>query len=487
MKKRLIIFLTFIILICTFGLTACKNEGGHKCHNGICSCGKIDYSYVTEGLDFELINGETEYQVKSYFGTEPNLVIPNIYNNKPVTTIKQKAFEGCAAINSVAISNSVKIIEDNAFFSCKSLTTVIFQENSKLTSIGDYAFSICANLESIQIPNSVRNIGTYVFRGCSSLKYNVKDGGKYLGNSINPYIYLEEKVGKNITEISIDSNCKFVGIYAFSDCTRLTSAVVPNSVEIMHSNVFYNCPSLTIYCESLVQPTSWDSSWNASNNPVIWDCNNNTMAEDGYVYTTINGINYGVRDNEAVVAKQLNTLSEANIPSTITYKGKEYNVTSISDEAFADCKSLRTVVIPDSIIRVGKNAFNGCNYLTYITSNGFKYLGNSNNPHLYLLDVTNTEITSAIISNNCKIIGYEAFADCALLATIKIPDSVTNIGYKAFSNCSSLTDIQMPNSLVYLGDKAFNGCTKIKYNRYTIVKSSVIYSCYTIWNSYCCQ
>ncbi|MGI6710297.1 MAG: hypothetical protein ACOX4W_02515 [Bacilli bacterium] len=39
----------------------------------------------------------------------------------------------------------------------------------------------------------------------------------------------------------------------------------------MGSNVFRGCSSLTIYCESSCQPDSWDSNWNKSNIPVVWE------------------------------------------------------------------------------------------------------------------------------------------------------------------------------------------------------------------------
>ena len=463
MRKRLIILLTFVILACALGLTACKNDG-HKCEKGICGCGKIDYNYVAEGLEFDLINNGTEYQVESYLGQATKIVIPKIYNDIPVTTIKKDVFTYSASLEKVAISNSVKTIEKNAFFSCKVLEEVVFEKDSQLSSIGDYAFGVCESLKSIEIPDSVTRIGEYAFRGCTSLRYNVKDGAKYLGNIENPYMYLEEIAKNDITEITIDRGCKIVGIYAFLNCVYLTKVTVPNSTMVMHSNVFFNCPSLTIYCEALERPEGWKSDWNFSDNPVIWDCINNKTAHDGYIYTAINGLNYGVKAGQAVVSKQLTTIKEAKIPETVTYNGEIYTVTSIGDEAFSNCKSLRSVVMPDSIIKVGKNAFAGCNSLTYITSNGLKYLGSANNPHLYLLDATTTEITFANINSNCKIIGAEALAGCSLLQTIQIPQGITNIGYKAFSGCTSLKSIQIPSSLIYLGDQAFNECTKLTYN-----------------------
>ena len=55
-------------------------------------------------------------------------------------------------------------------------------------------------------------------------------------------------------------------------------------------------------------------------------------------------------------------------------------------------------------------------------------------------------------------IGDNAFLNCASLAGVTIPNSVTNIGAYAFSG-SALADVALPNSVARLGDGAFDGCT----------------------------
>ena len=64
---------------------------------------------------------------------------------KSITSIGDRAFDGCSSLQSIDIPNSV-------------------------TTIGDYAFDVCSSLQSIDIPNSVTTIGGYAFSGCSSLQ-----------------------------------------------------------------------------------------------------------------------------------------------------------------------------------------------------------------------------------------------------------------------------------------------------------------------------
>ena len=52
------------------------------------------------------------------------------------------------------------------------------------------------------------------------------------------------------------------------------------------------------------------------------------------------------------------------IPSSVSYGGTTYSVTSIGYEAFDDCSGLTSVTIPSSVTSIGVSAFYGCSRLT---------------------------------------------------------------------------------------------------------------------------
>jgi hypothetical protein len=133
------------------------------------------------------------------------------------------------------------------------------------------------------------------------------------------------------------------------DCYSLTSVVLGDSVTSIGEFAFSNCNSLTtIYCEAESQPSGWDSKWNAFGNygrflPVVWDCKNNDMASDGYIYAVIDGVRYAIKDAVATVVRQPSNIVTANIPSSFTYKDNLYAVTTIENYAFLECSSLTEV------------------------------------------------------------------------------------------------------------------------------------------------
>ncbi len=174
------------------------------------------------------------------------------------------------SITEISIPSSVKTISEYAFESCTKLVTCTIN-GASLETIEHEAFTGASALTNITIPSSVKEIGSYAFSkfdDASSLQYNVKDGGRYLGNSENPYyafIGLEDnnatsfslnnatvlmagqclRFAKNIASFTIPSSVKYIGQEAFNQMTSLTSIVVPETVITIGGGLFGSCEKLT--------------------------------------------------------------------------------------------------------------------------------------------------------------------------------------------------------------------------------------------------
>lgn len=124
-------------------------------------------------------------------------------------------------------------------------------------------------------------------------------------------------------------------------------------------------------------------------------------------------------------------------------------ITSISDYTFSCCYSLANVTIPDSVTSIGKSAFQNCQKFTDITiPDGITSISD------YAFGSC-TKLTNITIPDSVTEIGSYAFYHCDSLANITIPDSVTSIGGGAFSYCSSLTNITIHDSVKSIGSYAF--------------------------------
>ena len=141
-------------------------------------------------------------------------------------------------------------------------------------------------------------------------------------------------------------------------------------------------------------------------------------------------------------------LSSVTIPNSVT---------NIDGFAFYGCRSLNTIAIPDTVTSIGRSTFEGCTLLPYSEYDNGYYLGNQNNPYLYLIKAKK-DITSCNINSNCKYIYSYAFANCTSLTSITIPNGITSIGDWTFNGCTSLNNVTIPNSVTNIGSGTFNNC-----------------------------
>ena len=131
------------------------------------------------------------------------------------------------------------------------------------------------------------------------------------------------------------------------------------------------------------------------------------------------------------------------------------SVTRIGKNAFYGCESLKSVTIPDSVTSIAWSAFGECTNLTSITiPNSVTYIGD-----YALIDCTS--LTSITIPDSVTHIGEGVFRNCTSLTSITIPDSVTDISGDAFGYCTSLTSITIPDSVTSIGGSAFRYCTSL--------------------------
>ena len=151
---------------------------------------------------------------------------------------------------------------------------------------------------------------------------------------------------------------------------------------------------------------------------------------------------------------------EENMAETL----QELDMSAASPEddcmCFNECTGLTSVIIPDSVVEIGEDAFAGCERLTSVTiPDSVKEIGASVFGRGGGVFRDCTALTSITIPNSVSEIKSFTFTDCTGLTSIVIPDSVVEIGKNAFEGCTGLTSVTIPDSVVEIGENAFEGCT----------------------------
>lgn len=237
-------------------------------------CFGCNSNYYTEGLRFVDHQKTNELAVDGYIGTDSNVIIPAIYQGKPVTCIKNNAFNG-GFIESITIPESVQVIEKNAFSISNSLSKIVvdtknkhFDSRNNCNAIIDTTSNslILGCVNSI-IPEGITTIGVNAFRGCQTLK-TIK-----LPDSLTT---IENEAFSNcisLTSIVIPDGVTSIGGYAFVNCSNLKSVIIPKKVSHIGFIAFgvttgYN--GIKIYCNVSSKPSGWDGYWCYNIGKIYW-------------------------------------------------------------------------------------------------------------------------------------------------------------------------------------------------------------------------
>ena len=124
-------------------------------------------------------------------------------------------------------------------------------------------------------------------------------------------------------------------------------------------------------------------------------------------------------------------------------------ITTISDDAFYGCDSIKTVLLPSTLTRIGDRAFYGCKDLESITiPASVTKIGD--------YAFSNTGLKSATIMEGASEVLSDVFYGCDKLESIALPSTITKIGDRAFYGCKKLKSLTIPAGVKTIGDYALS-------------------------------
>ena len=167
--------------------------------------------------------------------------------------------------------------------------------------------------------------------------------------------------------------------------------------------------------------------------------------------------------------KECTTLTTIILPKELTSVGKsafegctllenvtlDAKLTSIGERAFYLCSALKSIALPQGITSLGGYTFYNCASLTEVTlAEGIKSIGS----HCFALC---SALTSVALPNSATTVSEYAFTDCSSLTSVAFGSGIQSLGDNAFASCSALDSITLPEGLKSLGKYVFSNCTKV--------------------------
>ena len=242
---------------------------------------------------------------------------------------------------------------------------------------------------------------------------------------------------------------------AFRNRSWLTSISLPVSLSWIYEGAFNGCTGLTTVtfnAEHCGSPSGSSDAW-------FKDCPLTTLVIGDKVRSIPNFIAYNQAGLKTLtIGNSVITIGKGAFEgctglTTVTFNAEDCGSPSESSDAwFKDCPlttlvigdkvrsipdfiaynqtGLKTLSIPNTVIKIGQGAFEGCTGLTSIS-----------------IPYCITEISANV------------FEGCTGLTSLTIPKLVTKIGEGAFKDCTGLTSVTIPNSVTNISGKAFEGCT----------------------------
>ena len=504
----------------------CSSMTNIELPDGITSLGESCFSNCSSLSNIELPESITSLgdSCFHYCSSLTGIRIPS----GVTSSLGSYCFAQCSSLTDIELHEGITSLGDYCFNGCSSLTGIEIPEG--VASLGDNCFEDCTALNSAKIPESVSSLGEECFRKCEKLEKIAALGAESLGNYCFQFCSgLTECNVPKVTEIGSDcyyssglesincpsvvnigmlafestklksinlDNCETIGYGAFQKCVDLADVSMPK-VKTIESSAFYNCSlseiDLPLSVEKIasiafsdgLQTVNYEGS-EQDRDFINIDSNNSALLNAAWNYNSTSSADwqdaYTWELNEdshtAVCKTPLRHASHMEVPETIVVNGTTYTVTELADNLFADATSsnLSEIVLPDTLTKVGDNAFSGCNSLKTvvlpddITSIGSGVFYNCTSlssvtlpSGLTALGVANNE------ANGCKGLFY----GCTSLKELTLPENIKQIGYNTFSGLSNIESISLPDSITSIEgegkerDSLFSWCDKLKTVRYS--------------------
>lgn len=244
-------------------------------------------------------------------------------------------------------------------------------------------------------------------------------------------------------EFNGNSQLKLIDKWGFQDCRSLKSITVPASVETIAEMAFGNTKQELNQFREPYEGTKFDFT-------------------DTYSLTTVNfaeGSKLKLIDQWAFQGQM--ALKSIILPDSLE---------KIGYGAFNVCTALTKINVPKNVDEIGAYAFQTCGW-NHESGNISEITVDENNPNFKSVDgilfsKDGKTIVAYPVAKSGKYdipadvskIAEGAFGRCQKLTAVSIPEGVADIPENAFSYCTSLAEVKLPSTLKTIGKWGFEAC-----------------------------
>ncbi len=426
-----------------------------------------------------------------------------------VETVSAELFKNSRSLVSASIGKKVKSIGNEAFYGASSLTGVVLP--ASLTELGENVFVGCGELASIMV-SSEHSIVNPRFTVSGGALYGYKEGGT------NPYAclyaYPSKYLGGNASaEFAVHSDVQVIKKGALYGAAIEGIYVGTKTVEFEEYSVV--CPLVVSIRFGATKVTMPEETFGTNKPEVIYvtdatELNNNGDAfgirvekypGTGSPYKSFVNGGFAYEVNETTKKVTITAYKGSSAVLEIPKKINSFDVAAIKSGVFMNNSSIREVVIPDTLVEIGDDAFAQCNNLTKVTfgknlrkvgENAFANCGkdvefisgeakiievgeNAFGDFKKTADEKGVVTIGGVavayvgygktieISENITIIAERAFANAPFVSKIDFSaaKSLIEIKKEAFIGLEEITDIALPENLTSIGERAFYGCVRL--------------------------
>ena len=260
---------------------------------------------------------------------------------------------------------------------------------------------------------------------------------------------------ESLKRVTLPSTIKKIGKSAFSGCTSLISINIPENLSVVDDGAFSCCYGLVDF--------NVPKSLTMIGEHVFVECYALAyinVDKDNPVYSSEGGVLFNKDKTKLIRYPAGNkTLNKYTIPDTVV---------TIEDNAFQGAWALKDIDIPDTVMHIGTSAFDRTTPYNDNSriENGVLYIDN------HVIEVRDKNLTECRIKSGTKSIASGAFVSVRTLKKVIIPEGITAIGKYAFWYDTALESVFIPISVRFIGMGAFESCDSLKNVYYADSRTS---------------